>query len=252
MVLKIGDILKKLRMERSLTQEEMAEHLGVSFQTISKWERGAGYPDITMLPVLARYFNITIDELLGMNDSDKVKTLYQINCKWEENNKNSFHYENIELMRSALKKFPNDARLMVQLSTSLQKMDGTDMQKKRYLQESIALEEQILKYTDDAEVQGATRFNICFSYWKNGDYEKAIEQARRLPNLYKTQENALVYFLEGEEKLKVSKEALEALIWSLSLHISVLTETEKKDARLRKLTRALDILLEENEYIKSI
>ena len=56
MTLLICENIKRLRRERNLTQEEMAAHLGISFQSISKWERGDGYPDITMLPTLANYF----------------------------------------------------------------------------------------------------------------------------------------------------------------------------------------------------
>ncbi len=59
MELMIGEKLKKLRRHRDLTQEEVATHLGISYQAISKWERGDGYPDITMLPALANYFAVS-------------------------------------------------------------------------------------------------------------------------------------------------------------------------------------------------
>lgn len=65
MELMIGEKLKKLRRNRDLTQEEVATHLGISYQAISKWERGDGYPDITMLPALANYFAVSVDELIG-------------------------------------------------------------------------------------------------------------------------------------------------------------------------------------------
>ena len=65
MELCIGQNIRRLRRERNLTQEEVAAHLGISFQSVSKWERGEGYPDITLLPALANYFRITIDELLS-------------------------------------------------------------------------------------------------------------------------------------------------------------------------------------------
>ena len=68
MELIIGKKLKNLRRSKDLTQEEVASHLGISFQAISKWERGEGYPDITMLPILANYFHVTVDELIGMDE----------------------------------------------------------------------------------------------------------------------------------------------------------------------------------------
>ena len=68
MNINIGENIKNLRKRKDITQEELAEYLGISFQSISKWERGDGFPDITMLPDLADFFNISIDELIGANE----------------------------------------------------------------------------------------------------------------------------------------------------------------------------------------
>ena len=66
--------LQELRKRRGLTQEELAEHLYVSRTAISKWESGRGYPNIESLKVLARFFSITVDELIS---ADEVLTLAQ-------------------------------------------------------------------------------------------------------------------------------------------------------------------------------
>ena len=73
----IGENIRRLRRERNLTQEETAAHLGISFQSVSKWERGDGYPDITMLPALANYFGVSVDELFGMSVTEK-KSKYDV------------------------------------------------------------------------------------------------------------------------------------------------------------------------------
>ena len=137
MNLLIGENIKRMRRKRNLTQEEMAAHLGISFQSVSKWERGDGYPDITMLPALANYFGISVDELLGMSEIAKKAQYDEINRMWDENNKKGLHSENVELMRQSLKTFPNNALLLVQLSTSLEKLEGTDEEKLKYLKESM-------------------------------------------------------------------------------------------------------------------
>lgn len=255
MNLLIGENIKRIRRERDLTQEEVAAHLGVSFQSISKWERGDGYPDITMLPALANYFGISVDELLGMNEIEKNDRYKEINKVWADNNKKGLHSENVSLMRQSLKTFPNNALLLVQLSTSLEKLDGTKDEKNRYLRESIAVQEQILRYGEDSEVRGATLYNICFAYWKIGEYDKALEHAKKLPNLYKARENALVYFLKGEEKHKTAKEALTPLAWVIAHHLTALYETENNPIYLNKASQILDILFageKENDMIKSI
>ncbi len=252
MELMIGETIRRLRRERDLTQEEMAAHLGVSFQSISKWERGEGYPDITMLPALAHYLGISVDELLGTSEIEKRKQYDAINQTWAENNRQKRNRENVELMRQSLKAFPNDALLLVQLSTSLEKLDGSDEEKRRHLLESIAVQEQILR-GEDSEVRGATMYNICHAYWKAGEHGKALEQANKLPNLYKARENALVYFLEGEEKRQVAKEALTPLAWVVTHQLNALAETENDPNYQERAKQILALLLEcdqENAFIR--
>lgn len=254
MELSIGQNIKKFRQERGLTQEELAAHLGISFQSISKWERRDGYPDITMLPLLANYFGVTVDHLIGADFAVNAEKYRRINDEWSANHKAGLNKENITLMRNALKNYPNDALLLVQLSTSLDKADGTDAEKAMYLKESIALQEQIIRYADDCEVRGATLLNICFSYRKNGELDKAIEQAKKLPNLYKGRENALIYFLSGDEKNAAARGALQPLAWSIAHHLTALAETEGSSEYIEKAKRILDILLEchQDDYIMSI
>lgn len=62
--IKIGEILKELRRSKGVSQENLAELCGVSMQAVSKWENGQSFPDITFLPKLAGYFQVTIDTLL--------------------------------------------------------------------------------------------------------------------------------------------------------------------------------------------
>lgn len=61
----LADNLKLLRKQKGLTQEELAETFGVTSQSISKWELGINYPDITILPMIAQFYKVSIDELLG-------------------------------------------------------------------------------------------------------------------------------------------------------------------------------------------
>ena len=77
--------LQKLRKEQNLTQEELAEKLFVSRTAISKWESGRGYPSIDSLKVMAKYFHITIDELIG---NEEIISLAEQDIK-EHNKKHS-------------------------------------------------------------------------------------------------------------------------------------------------------------------
>ena len=77
--IQIGKIISKNRKEKGITQEELANHLGVSKPAVSKWESGQSYPDILLLPELASFFNITVDQLIGYEPqmvNKEVRKLY--------------------------------------------------------------------------------------------------------------------------------------------------------------------------------
>ena len=75
----IGERIAQLRRKKNITQEAMAEQLGVTPQAVSKWENDISCPDITLLPPLAALLGVTVDELLGFriyvntHDGDKVR-----------------------------------------------------------------------------------------------------------------------------------------------------------------------------------
>ena len=69
----INDKLKKLRKEKHYTQAMVAEHLGVSTQTVSKWERGLLFPDIMILPRIAVLYNCSIDSIFDMESSWNIE-----------------------------------------------------------------------------------------------------------------------------------------------------------------------------------
>lgn len=75
----IAKTLIKMRREKGITQDDLANYIGVSKASVSKWETGQSYPDITFLPQLAAYFNISIDELMDYSPQmvkEDIKKLY--------------------------------------------------------------------------------------------------------------------------------------------------------------------------------
>ena len=74
--LRCGEQLAFLRREKQVTQEQLAQAMGVTNQAVSKWESGQSYPDITLLPRLAVYFQVTVDELLGVAEPPQMRNVY--------------------------------------------------------------------------------------------------------------------------------------------------------------------------------
>ena len=78
MTIRIGSIIKKLRMENGITQDMLATAIDITPQAISRWESGGGYPDIEYLPIIADFFSISIDELLGYKMVEREMRLADI------------------------------------------------------------------------------------------------------------------------------------------------------------------------------
>ena len=71
--MEIGNKIKQLRQNAGITQEQLANALGISAQSVSKWETGTTMPDITLLPVLSTEFGVTIDELFDLTTEQKLQ-----------------------------------------------------------------------------------------------------------------------------------------------------------------------------------
>ena len=73
MKLSIGENIRNFRKKNDLTQEELADRLGVTYQSVSRWENGTTYPDLELLPAISELLSVTVDELLGMPQIEKEK-----------------------------------------------------------------------------------------------------------------------------------------------------------------------------------
>ncbi|MBO5228528.1 MAG: helix-turn-helix transcriptional regulator [Lachnospiraceae bacterium] len=95
----IGTTIKKLRRERDITQEQLAEYLGISSKAISQWECDKTMPDISQLPLLANIFNVTTDEILGVNIDKREKRIDDICRKGNDLACDGFRQDEILLLR---------------------------------------------------------------------------------------------------------------------------------------------------------
>lgn len=110
----IGENIKRLRREKNITQEALAEILDVSCAAVSKWERGDTYPDITLIFPLADYFGVSVDELLGYNSARVEAELEELFRQYSKLFRAGKTEEMIALMRQAKKDHPNNYDVMMQ------------------------------------------------------------------------------------------------------------------------------------------
>ena len=79
--MEIGNQIRELRLRRGITQEAMAQHLGITPQAVSKWERGVATPDVALLPDISAYFGVTIDDLFAVSDDTRMERIQ--NMLWD-------------------------------------------------------------------------------------------------------------------------------------------------------------------------
>lgn len=117
--MQIGEVIRKYRKSADMTQEEMANRLGVTAPAVNKWENGNSYPDITLLAPIARLLGISTDELLSYHEelsSEEIQALVRTadNKFQTENYEDVFHW-----IKKELEKYPNCDQLIWQMAVML-------------------------------------------------------------------------------------------------------------------------------------
>lgn len=200
MDIRITENLKAFRKEHGNTQEDLASHLNISIQAVSKWERGEGFPDISLLPSIAAYYNKTVDELLGCSEIEKAKRIDEYRRQYNKNGNAGKIQDNIDLMKTALKEFPNDLTLMSDLCHALLFVD-----KEEYLDECIQVGEKILERSIDDKQRFSTIQTLVYAYNKKKNEEKAREYAEKLPDLFCSRNTVLECVVKGEQLRKLTQ-----------------------------------------------
>ena len=172
--------LKKYRIMKELTQEDVAEYLRITAQSVSKWERGESCPDITFLPALANIFETSVDLLLGMDTIRAEETRRGIHGKAVAYQQEGDYEAAAKTYREALKTYPNDPGMMLGLAGALALQGDTA--------EAIELMEKGLPLSANEKQKATIRAALCFLYLKAGKEDKANALASRLPHMRESRE----------------------------------------------------------------
>ena len=208
MQLTIGQTIRELRRRDGRTQEMLADALGVTSQVISRWEANGGYPDMEMIPAIANYFGVSIDELFGYENDRELKidaVIAKVDaCGLPARNDGPWFDECIAALREGLAEFPANERLMITLAETLWENGwrrntgrvGYDDEgfirysydkerKNEYWAECAKLCERLIEGCRDNAVFVRAVAVIVPPYRNRGEYEKAIlGQGESNPNRF--------------------------------------------------------------------
>ena len=179
-MLYLSENLKKYRILKNLTQEDLAGYLGITPQSVSKWERGESYPDITLLPPLANIFETSIDLLVGMDTIRGEEALYQIHNTAVTHQREGNYDAAEKTYRDALRIYPTDPDLLLGLASALALKGSTA--------EAMELTEQGLSLSSNEKQKATMRATLCFLYLKAGRQDKANRLASELPHTRESRE----------------------------------------------------------------
>ena len=203
-MLYLPENLKKYRILKNLTQEDVAEYLGITPQSVSKWERGESYPDITFLPALANIFETSVDLLIGMDTIRAEETRYNIHKKAVEYQRSGDYDLAEKTYRDALLLYPNKPGMILGLASTLALKGNTD--------EAIELMERGLPLSINEKQKATVRATLCFLYLKAGREDKANRLASELPHTRESREVIQPLIQQGFEDEQIDENIRRILL----------------------------------------
>lgn len=247
MNLNIGNKIKCLRHEKDITQEEFAEVLGVSYQSVSRWENDICYPDIELLPDIAEFFGITVDSLMGVNEDGRKEKFARYMEQFQEAVSQGRIDDCIAIARKGVAEYPNNYELLNKLMYALFLAGDSDgnmpewqENMRKYDAEITMLGERIMKYCPDQDIRLEAAGRLAFNHCEMGRREigRAIFEA--LPSQKYCREAQIWWGLDEEEKLPFVRSRIQEGYASMYHGIYLLlSERLLTDEELLKVGRKL-------------
>jgi len=196
----MGEKIRLLRKQKGISQEVLAQYLGLSFQAVSKWENGTTLPDVTMIPALASFFGVSTDELFDFNRMEREKRISAIveeaaNCRWKDPEKAE------EILREGLSNYPGNEILLNNLLYVLNGPERRD--------EVVNLCRSLIEAAKDDCVKYDAYRILARTYQEMGEMELCRQTLEMIPEIYFTKLEWMARLLDGEEALDAATRQAE-------------------------------------------
>ncbi len=254
MQLELGKRIRELRRRDGRTQEDLAGAIGVTSQAVSRWEANGGYPDMEMIPSIANYFGITIDELFGVDKAKNEEEILEIVDKFD-NGKYKGSDGSLSFMAEAYHKYPSDFRILVRYMHSLinDNVDAGDYLKNK--KEIFTIYDKIQNYCTNDAIRMYAK-NLMIHYFKplirvensgvtERDMYNLIEEMPAIPD---SKEYLMSYMPPDVEKVeKGCQNLFDKLMYYFNNTIShflrsyMLTGVEPTEDQIQRAVEALEL-----------
>lgn len=252
---KMGEIIAQKRKEVSMTQAELAEYIGVSKPAVSKWESGYSLPDITLLPVLASFFDISIDELMGYQPQMNGKNIDAVYAKLIKKLSESPSDMIFDECRTYIHKYYFCWQLILKMSQFLYNHYTMSAEPQEVLNEIIRYTKRIYDHCDDSIIAKEARYlNACCLIHLN----KLDNAQKILENLIEPATNApvLLAFIYNEQGKKSDAEKIITdfieqnlqLIFTAIPGACIYSDKTGAELRIHKYSGLFDLFEAEKNY----
>ncbi|MBQ5725193.1 MAG: helix-turn-helix domain-containing protein [Clostridia bacterium] len=208
--LMVGDMIRRLRKKNNITQDRLAEYLGVTPQAVSRWESGVCYPDLNSLPPIADYFGVSMDVLLGYNGNRRNARVEEYIAATEKLLDRDRITDALELLRGALAEFPGDFNLQLELAGVLslyaEEVQATGHGERAEaalhaaLTEAVSICRHIIAECTEDEVRDETKKLLCSIYAHQlDDIAEARDMASQMHGMDYSREIITATMLTGED-----------------------------------------------------
>ncbi len=181
----IGETIRRLRREKDMTQEQLAEYLGITSRAVSQWECEKTAPDLSQIPVLAHVFEVTADELLGIDTAKEGEKIKEILLEYERLSRLGKEREKFDLIAEAYKSYPKNW-LIVEKRLDMLCYDPYHDNNGLLIHEEeiITLANRILDKCPTETMRYNALSVLGGLYRDKGEIDKALEFASRFPPYY--------------------------------------------------------------------
>lgn len=225
--------IKKYRLKKEMTQTQLASVFNVSEQAVSRWENGNTYPDIQLLPAIADYFGITIDELMGMENYKDERETDKIIALVKENERKGLIGDNVRILEEAAVKYPKNYVILNYLVSQLNFEWCDDEAKMRANHEkAIEISDRILDECTDQVIRDFVTNEKINALRMLGRVDEAIEIAEKLPCASFSYEFKLKDLYTGKRLREHCKSALMAYAQNMYAFIQILGDLNFEDDSL--------------------